>query len=93
MANIKEEAQEYEPKQIKNIAELSSIPTDLEVHKDLEAEFPYKYVILSDERYKIPVSVIASLKSILEENPNLKKFKVKKTGEGLKTSYTTIPLE
>ena len=93
MATIKEKAQAYEPKQIKNIAELTSVSTDLEVKDEAEAEFPYSYVIVEGERYKMPVSVIASLKLILEENQALKKFKVKKQGEGMGTKYQVIPLQ
>ena len=89
---LKEEAKEYTPSQIKNISELDSVSTDLMIHEDNEAEFPYKFIMIDGEKYKVPTSVIASLKSILEENPELKKFKVKRTGEGLKTKYTVIPL-
>jgi len=35
---------------------------------------------------------LKSLKAILEENPNLKDFKVKKSGTGMSTEYTVIPL-
>lgn len=89
---LKEEAKEYQPSQIKNIAELENVSTDLNIHEDNEAEFPYKYIIVEGEKYKVPISVIASLKDLLEENADLKKFKVKRTGEGLKTKYTVIPL-
>ena len=93
MTNLKEAAQNYEPQKIKNIADLPSVSLlDLELQEDNEAEYPYSYVMVEGERYKVPVSVIASLKDILEESPNLKKFKVKKTGEAMKTKYTVIPL-
>jgi len=92
MATISEEAKAYESKQINNIADLDSVPTDLEVKEENEVEFPYKYVELNGERYKVNLSVLASLKAILEDNPNLKKFKVKRTGEGMNTKYTVIPL-
>lgn len=93
MGNVKDEAQGYEPKaKVKNISELPSVETDFAVFEDEEAEFPYKYIEVNGERYKLPLSVLASLKAILEENPNLKKFKVKKTGEGMDTRYTVIPL-
>ena len=92
MATISEEAKAYESKQINNIADLDSVPTSLEVKEEKKAEFPYKYVELNGERYKVNVSVLASLKAILEDNPNLKKFKVKKSGEGMNTKYTVIPL-
>lgn len=90
--DIKEKAQAYEPSQIHNISELNEISTDMEVKSEGEVEFPYDYIEINNERYKVPVSVFASLKAILQENPNLKKFKVKKTGEGMNTKYTTIPL-
>jgi hypothetical protein len=93
MAKLSEEAIAYEGKgKIKNIAELNAVSTDLEVKQDSEAEFPYRYIEVEGEKYKIPSSVLGSLKAILEENPNLKKFKVKKTGEGMETRYTVIPL-
>jgi hypothetical protein len=93
MKTIKDEAQGYEPKaKVRNISELPSAETNMVVFTDEEAEFPYSYIEIENERYKIPVSVLASLKAILEENPELKKFKVKRTGEGMETRYTVIPL-
>jgi len=93
MGNLKDEAKDYEPKAtIKNISELPSVETDVAVLEDVEAEYPYKYIEINGERYKVPKSVLASLKAILEENKDLKKFKVKKSGEGMDTRYTVIPL-
>lgn len=92
MAKLNETAKAYEPKQVNNIAELTSVSVDLDVKEDMEAEFPYKYVEVEGSRYKVPTSVLASLKSILEENQGLKTFKVKKSGEGMNTRYTVIPL-
>lgn len=93
MGSIKDEARGYEPAaKLKNISELNSVETNLAVFEDNEAEYPYKYIEVDGERYKVPISVLASLKVILEENPELKKFKVKKTGEGMDTKYTVIPL-
>ncbi len=92
MAKLFEEAQDYEPKQIKSIADFESVKIDVEVLEDLEAEYPYKYIEVKGERHKVPVTVLASLKELLKENPELKEFKVNKTGEGLKTKYTVIPL-
>ena len=93
MGTIKDEAQGYEPKaKVKNISELPSIETNIAVFDESEAEFPYKYIEINGERYKMPLSVLGSLKAILEENPELKKFKVKKQGDGMETRYTVIPL-
>lgn len=98
MANIKEEAQAYEPPQTKNIAELEKVPIDIEVEerefiKQDNTTFKLKVIVVNDEDYRIPISILKSLKTILEEKPDLKFFKVKKTGEGLKTEYTIITLE
>lgn len=93
MGSLKDEAKAYEPKaKVKNISELQTVDTDFAMLEDTEAEFPYNYIEVNNERYKVPASVLANLKAILEENPNLKKFKVKKSGEGMDTRYTVIPL-
>ena len=93
MGTIKDEAKGYEPKaKVKNISELPAVETNIAVFEDTDAEFPYKYVEVNGERYKMPLSVLGSLKAILEENKDLKKFKVKKSGEGMETRYTVIPL-
>lgn len=93
MASLKDTAKDHESKaKVNNIADLPSVSTDLEVKEDNEAEFPYQYIVVDNQKYRLPSSVLTSLKVILEENPNLAKFKVKKTGEGMETRYTVIPL-
>jgi|TARA_R110002051_G_scaffold96271_1_gene166285 dynactin complex subunit len=97
MGSLKENAKEYEPQQTKNIAELEVVPVDSEV---LEREFKDKdgngfkisVIVVDGEDYRVPVSVLKSLKAILEEKPEVKAIKVLKSGEGLKTEYTVIPL-
>ncbi|HEY0090185.1 MAG TPA: hypothetical protein VGB37_15160 [Candidatus Lokiarchaeia archaeon] len=96
MANLKEAAKNYEGS-MKNIAELPKVSTELEIEdregvNDEGKNFAYKVVIVEGQEYRVPDSVLKSLKSILEENPNLKSFKVKRTGTGMGTSYTVIPL-
>jgi len=99
MTTIKEEAQAFEQKaSTKNIADLSEVSTDLELktekgkNNETGEEYEYKYIDVNGEKYRVPNKVIGDLKAVLEENPNLKKFKVKKTGIGLETRYTLIPL-
>lgn len=94
---IKDEAQAYQPKPTtKNISELQSISTDLVIEDDSfefeGKEVKQKVVQIGGERYRMPVSVLRDLKVILEDNPNLKSFKVKKTGQAMETRYTVIPL-
>jgi len=98
MANIMDEARAYEPPQTKNIADLERVPTDLNVEereftKEDGSTFKIKVVVVDEEDYRIPTSVLKHLKAILEEKPDLKFFKVKKTGEGLKTEYTVVTLD
>ena len=97
MATLKDTAKDYVPKQTKNIAELSEVSIDVEI-KDGEGidnegkPFKYKFIEINGEAYRVPGSVIGQIKDLLEENANLKRFKVKRTGENLKTRYTVIPL-
>jgi hypothetical protein len=99
---LKQEAEGYVPTaKTKNISDLQKVSTDLlleddsfEFEKDGKSKKVNQKVITVDgEKYRVPVSVIASLQAILEDNPELKFFKVKKTGEGKDgTRYTVIPL-
>lgn len=97
MANLKNEALAYESPQTKNIAELDKVPVELEVSEKVfkegtDDEFKIKTIEVEGVDYRVPVSVLESLKVMLEDNPNMKYFKVKKDGEGMKTNYTVIPL-
>jgi hypothetical protein len=93
MATIKDQAQDYKSEaRISNIADLQIVQINAEIKEELNVEFPYSYIQIENTRYKVPKSVLQSLKSILEENPNLQKFKVKKTGEGMDTKYIVIPM-
>lgn len=104
MAKLNEFAKDYEPAaKTKNIADLKEVPTDIELIDD-EFEITdkatkqiktvkQKVVVVDGEQYRIPNSVIGQLKVILEDNPNCKKFKVKKTGTTMDdTRYQVIPL-
>ncbi|OHB97956.1 MAG: hypothetical protein A2W74_00370 [Planctomycetes bacterium RIFCSPLOWO2_12_38_17] len=97
MANLKESAMAYESRSVGNIADLPKVSTELLV-EDREATneegktFSYKVVIANDQEFRVPASVLKSLKAILEDNPKLQFFKVKKTGAGMATEYTVIPL-
>ncbi len=100
MGSIKEEAEGYEPKQTKTIDQLSKVSVEMmldeetyDVEEDGETKSVTQKIFNQDgEDYRVPISVLKSLKVILEDNPNLKFFKVVKDGEGMKTNYTVIPL-
>lgn len=98
MGSLTDEAKAYESPQTKNIAELERIPTSLQVEERTGTKkdgksFTYNVVVLNGEDYRVPNSVLKALKAILEEKPDLKEFKVKKTGEGLNTEYTVVTLD
>jgi hypothetical protein len=93
MATISETALGYESDaKISNIADLEFVSTNADIKEETNTKFPYKYVEVSNHRYRVPKSVLQSLKAVLEENPKLQKFKVKKSGNGMDTIYTLIPL-
>lgn len=98
MTSLKEEAQAYEPPKTKNIADLGIIPTSLQVEeragnkKDGKA-FRYSVVVVQGEDYRVPNSVLKALKAILKAKPDLKTFKVDRSGEGLSTEYVVVPLD
>ena len=97
MAKLKTEAENYVPPTTKNITELDEVPVDIDVlekegEKKNGEKFKYKYVLVKDEEYRLPNSVIGQLKEQLKNKPDMEKFKVTKTGEALKTVYTVIPL-
>lgn len=96
MATLKESAQAYEPPKTLNIADLEKVSTDLDLKdgsgKDKDGEeFKYKYIVVKDQEYRVPGTVLGSLKAILEKMPNLKHFSVLKSGEGRATRYQVIP--
>ena len=92
MATLKETAQGYEPPHVQNVADLEVVRVDAEIKEENAVEYPYKYIEIAGERFRVPNTVLTALKEILVEKPNLSTFKVSKQGEGLKTSYTVIPL-
>jgi len=104
MSKISDFAKEYEsPSATKNIADLKEVSTDIELLDD-EFEFTdkatgkpkkvmQKVIVVDDEKYRVPITVIQQLKIILEDSPALKKFKVKRSGTTKDdTRYQVIPL-
>ena len=97
MSSISEAAKDYEPANTANIADLEKVSTAAEIvektyKEGTDDEFSINVITLDGVDYRVPNTVLANLKSILEEKADLQSFKVKKNGEGLKTTYTVIPL-
>lgn len=96
MAKLSEEALTYVPPVTKNISELEEVQVDVEVTAKTigegDAAFSYKSIVVDGTEYRVGASVLKQLKVHLQNNPKLKKFKVNREGEGMKTVYTVIPL-
>lgn len=97
---LRERAKAYEPKTTKNVSDLKEVNMDeVQLHytqgttKDGEI-FEYAYIKIKEEDYRIPNSVLEQLKQLDEEfGEDFKKFKVKKTGEGMSTKYQVVRLD
>ena len=99
MPSLKDQAITQEAKPITlNIADLPEVDVNLDLktyegtNMETGESFTYKYVELNQNVYRVPGKVIGDLKILLQENPNLAKIKVKRTGEGRATKYMVIPL-
>lgn len=101
MATLKDTAKTYESKQVNNIADLDEVSVDLDIKEGEfsvvdddgnEKEVDYYYIEVDGEQYRVPNSVLKQLRVQLEANENLETFKVNKSGKGLNTDYTVIPL-
>ena len=93
MTSLKEAAKAYEPKQTMNIVDLKvvdlSFPIEDRTGKDKEGkEFTYKVMLVNDEEYRVPVTVLEKIKEILEIKSDTKYVKVEKVGTGLGTRYS-----
>ena len=97
MSSIKEAAELYVAPQTLNIADLEKVDVNMETavrtfKEGTDDEFSVTVAIVDDVDYRIPPSVLGTIKEILVEKPALEFFKVTKKGEGMKTKYTVIPL-
>jgi hypothetical protein len=98
MANLREKAKAYEPQTTRNIAELEAVSLDFPIQerkgKNKEGkEYSYSVVVVGEEEYRVPASVLGDIKTIMEAKPTLKTVRVIKKGTGMNTEYTVIPLE
>jgi len=97
MTNIKEAAEKHEPKKTKVVSDLEVVRMDSEIKEETAqdekgVDFTYSYITVNGVKYRVPDSVLNSLKIIIAASPNITSFKVTKTGTGMSTRYTVIPL-
>jgi len=97
MASIADTAKNYEAPSTRNIAELEKVSTSIEVFQKTfkegtPEEFTLNLINVDGDEFRVPASVLATLKDILAVKPDLQFFKVTKTGTGLATKYSVIQL-
>lgn len=99
MGNLKEALDNLESGSMKNISELAEIKVadvDLkeETRQDKDGnDYTVKYIEIGGEEYRVPYTVLAQLKDIMERKPNLESFSVSRKGTTKEdTRYTVIPL-
>lgn len=98
MKSIREAAEEYQPTEILNIADLEKVsigvPIEEKTYKEgTEDEFKSTVAIIEEKEYRVPKPVLYSLKQLLIAVPKMTHFRVIKSGEGKNTVYQTIPFE
>jgi len=98
MARLKDAALAYEPTAaVKNISDLDSVSLDIDmipkVFKEREKdEYTQDVVTIDNEMYRVPKTVQAQLKAMIEAEIEFKTFNVVRTGTGINdTVYTVIP--
>ena len=89
---LREEAKEYSPRQTLNVADLDkvdlSFPIEDRIGTDNEnKEFKYKVLVMNEQEYRIPNTVIEEIQKIIKLKPETKSVKVTKSGTGLNTRY------
>jgi len=95
--DIKTFAKEYVPQQMKNIADLEVVKADAEIKKETRKDqnnedYQVMFIVVNNEEYRVPSSVVTQLKGVVEAKPDLATFKVVRTGQGMGTKYQVIPL-
>ncbi|MBP92506.1 MAG: hypothetical protein CMC55_00125 [Flavobacteriaceae bacterium] len=97
MVSIKQFAEAYEKKRMNNIADLEVVNTDIDIQTEVRLdmdnkEYQVSFIVVDGKEYRVPNIALEQLKAILETNPDLKNFKVNKTGQGMATKYQVIPI-
>ena len=93
-----EHAKQFKIKQYADICDVKAIPVDTEIYTDGKGtttsgeEFTYSYIMDGENEVRIPKTVIAQLREHLTNNAMMKYFKVARSGSGLNTTYTVIPV-
>ena len=95
---LKQMVIEYEAPKTMNICDLDKVSltdcnvTTKEYNKEDGTSYTIDVITIEDQEYRIPKSVIAQCQTILNEKDDFDLFKVSRSGTGMNTKYTVIPL-
>ena len=98
MENLKDVARDYVPNKTLNIVDLDRVDLSWPIEDrtgtdDENKEYKYKVVVINEQEYRIPNTVIGEIQKIIKIKPEAKAVKVSKTGTGLNTRYSVEFLE
>lgn len=98
MGNLREESKAFQPKKTLNVADLEALSLDVKIEDRTGTDkdghdFGFKVAIVMGQEYRVPASVLADIKTLIEAKPTLKTVKVVKKGTGMNTKYSVIPME
>ena len=95
--DIRDMANDFVPQTSKNVTELEVLNilhdiTTKECQDSKGKTFTVNEIVVDEETYRVPTSVIGQIKEILKVKPDTVEVKVTKKGEGLATKYQVIPM-
>ena len=93
MTSLKDEAKAYEPKRTLNVADLDKVDLTFPMEDrsgvdKKDKPFTYKVIVVNEQEYRVPNTVLEEIKKILKLRPDAKFVKVTKTGTDLATRYS-----
>jgi len=95
---LKETATDYVQKRTLNVTDLDkvdlSFPMEDRTGTNKEGkEFSYQVMVVNEQEYRVPATVLEEIQKILKLKPEAKFVKVTSTGSGLNTSYAVEFIE
>lgn len=99
MSKLKDVVKTVEQKTTKNIADLEQFSiqnVDVELKKGVNndgEEFEYYAATIGEQEYRIPLTVMVQMRTLLEANEDADLVRVIKTGEGMRSKYQVVSLD
>lgn len=96
MGTLRQAAEDYVAPSTLNIADLEIMPLDCPIKEKIfkegtDDEFKINVATYNGEEYRVPNTVLDTIKTLLKEMPEITHVKVIKEGTGLGTTYKVVP--